>query len=142
MSSHIIGEIRHTADWTGMLTKGQICREFSVAEKAENVLVIVLMYGIEYFFHVEPEKFTGLFVPELLASGFLVGVQTLTMGMVSVTVSWKNPSTTVALVCTLLILFMLANLPSLIAYCFQLCQASLFFCQASGWWHTGFFNQI
>lgn len=33
LSSHIIGELRHTADRIGVLSGGKICREFLVAEK-------------------------------------------------------------------------------------------------------------
>ncbi|MDE7326712.1 MAG: ATP-binding cassette domain-containing protein [Lachnospiraceae bacterium] len=36
LSSHIIGEIRHTADRIGILSGGEIVKEFSVREKAEE----------------------------------------------------------------------------------------------------------
>ncbi|MCI8274383.1 MAG: ABC transporter permease [Lachnospiraceae bacterium] len=75
----------------------------------ENVLVMGLMYGTGLVFGVETERFTGLFVQELLASSFLMGLQAAAVGMVSVTVGWRKRSATAALVCALVILCMFAN---------------------------------
>lgn len=74
-----------------------------------NTLVLGMMYISANIFGVKPHMHTGNFLFTVLISGFLTGILSSAVGIISTAVGWKKRSAVAAIVCSLVIVCAFAN---------------------------------
>lgn len=74
-----------------------------------NILVIGIMYVFAHIFRIMPQMNTKYFFFTVLISGFLTGILSAAVGIISTVFGWKKHSVVATIVCSLIIVCVFAN---------------------------------
>lgn len=74
-----------------------------------NTIVIISMYILAYIFGIMPEINTKYYFFTVLFSSFFMGILSSAVGMIATAFGWKKHSVVATIVCSLIIVCLLAN---------------------------------
>ncbi len=81
----------------------------TVSAFISNTLVIGIMYVSAHIFGIMPQMNTEYYFVTVLLSGFLMGILSSAVGMIAAAFGWKKRSVAATIVCSLIIVCVLAN---------------------------------